>query len=301
MAAAEDVPMQAQDPHTLPSGEITLDAVLAEAWRGKWIILACGAMFAGLAAVAAFIMTPKYRAEIVVIPVKADDARSALSSMVGQLGGLAGLAGVSLGGGGNKDEYLQYLRSAAFTARFIEDEQLLPVLFADRWDAQAQRWDVADPADVPTLADGVRFFNRGVRAVEEERRTGIVTLIVVWKDREQAARWANLLVERANRDLRERAIKEAQASIDYLDSELAKTSVIELRQAIYRLVESQIKTVMFANARPEYAFKVIDPAVAPDADDVVRPKKLAMILVGGVLGGGAGFLLVLWRLRRVPR
>lgn len=293
--------MNTQDHDALRPGVLTLDAVLAAAWRGKWIIVACAVLLAVLAGVAAFLMTPRYRAEIVVIPVKADDARSALSSMVGQFGGLASLAGVSLGGGSNKDEYLQYLRSNTFTARFIEDERLLPVLFADQWDAQALRWDVDDPADVPTLADGVRRFNRDVRAVQEERRTGIVTLTVVWADRELAARWANLLVERANRDLRDRAIKEAQASIDYLDLELAKTSVIELRQAIYRLVESQIKTVMFASARPEYAFKVIDPAVAPDADDVVRPKKLAMILIGAVLGGGAGFLLVLWRLRRLPR
>jgi hypothetical protein len=246
-------------------------------------------------------MTPKYRAEVVMVPVKADDSRAALASMVGQLGGLASLAGVSLGGGGNKDEYLQYLQSNAFTARFIEDEKLLPVLFADRWDANNNRWDVDDPADVPTLADGVRLFERSVRAVQEDRRTGVVTLAVVWKDRELAARWANLLVERVNRDLSERAIAESDASVRYLEGELAKTSVLELRDSIYRLIENQIKTVMLANVRQEYAFKVIDPAVAPDVDDVVRPKKLAMILIGGVFGGAIGLLLVLWRLRRQPR
>ena len=293
--------MSAEDQDGIRPGEITLDAIIATAWRGKWIVLACAVLLAGLAAVAAFIMTPKYRAEVVMVPVKADDSRAALASMVGQLGGLASLAGVSLAGGSNKDEYLQYLQSNAFTARFIEDEKLLPVLFADRWDANNNRWDVDDPADVPTLADGVRLFERGVRAVQEDRRTGVVTLTVVWRDRELAARWANLLVERVNRDLRERAIAESDASVRYLEGELAKTAVLELRESIYRLIENQIKTVMLANVRQEYAFKVIDPAVAPDVDDVVRPKKLAMILVGGVFGGAIGLLLVLWRLRRQPR
>lgn len=293
--------MSVEDQDGIRPGEITLDAIIATAWRGKWIVLACVVLLAGLAAVAAFIMTPKYRAEVVMVPVKADDSRAALASMVGQLGGLASLAGVSLAGGGNKDEYLQYLQSNAFTARFIEDEKLLPVLFADRWDANNNRWDVDDPADVPTLADGVRMFERSVRAVQEDRRTGVVTLTVVWKDRELAARWANLLVERVNRDLRERAIAESDASVRYLEGELAKTTVLELRESIYRLIENQIKTVMLANVRQEYAFKVIDPAVAPDVDDVVRPKKLAMILVGGVFGGAIGLLLVLWRLRRQPR
>jgi uncharacterized protein involved in exopolysaccharide biosynthesis len=101
--------------------------------------------------------------------------------------------------------------------------------------------------------------------------------------------------------LRQRAIDEAQASIDFLNAELTETSVVELRQALYRLLENQIKTVMFAKVRDQYAFKVIDPAVAPDADDVVRPRKRAMILLGAVFGGVAGLLVVLWRMRRVPR
>jgi uncharacterized protein involved in exopolysaccharide biosynthesis len=268
--------MQATQP-----GWITLDTLLAEAWRRKWLVAACVVVFGALAAVAAFIMTPMYQAQVVVIPVQGDDGRAALSSMVGQLGGLAGLAGISLGGGGNKDEYIRFLRSTDFTARFIEDENLLPVLFADQWDPERGQWNVDNPADVPTVADGVRLFDERMRNVSEE-----------------AAKWANLLIERANHDLRKRAIAEAQASTDYLNAELAKTSVLELRQAIYRLLENQIKTVMLANVRDQYAFRVIDPASPPDPDDTVRPKRLAMILLGMVGGGGVALLIVLWGLRR---
>jgi len=289
---------QQQATQAAQPGWITLDAILAAAWRQKWLVAACVAVFAGLAAAAAFTMTPMYRAQVVVIPVKADDGRAALSSMVGQLGGLASLAGVSLGGGGNKDEYIRFLRSSDFTARFIEDEKLLPVLFAKRWDAERGQWNVEDPADVPTVADGVRLFDAGMRNVSEEKVSGIVTLTLVWSDRELVAQWANLLIERANRDLRKRAIAEAQASTDYLNAELAKTSVLELRQAIYRLLENQIKTVMLANVRDQYAFRVIDPASAPDPDDTVRPKRLAMILLGMVFGGGVALMIVLWGLRR---
>ena len=292
--------MSEQHLEALQADEFTLDGAIAAAWRGKWIILSGVFLFAALAAAAAFLMTPKYRAQVVMIPVKSDDTRAALASMAGQLGGLASLAGLSLGGGGNKDEYLQYLNSYGFTARFIEDEDLLPVLFEERWDGQGGSWNVKDPDDLPSMADGVRKFTRGVRAVQEERRTGIVTLAVVWKDRELAARWANLLVERANRDLRQRAIDEAEARQKYLDEELTRTSVVELRQSIYRLIENEIKSVMLAKVREEYAFKVIDPAVVPDADDMVRPKKLAMILIGAVFGGAVGLLIVLWRLRREP-
>ncbi|NJD31288.1 MAG: hypothetical protein FIB04_05315 [Gammaproteobacteria bacterium] len=276
---------------------ITLEAVFAAAWRMRWMVIGCLVLATGLAATAAFIMTPKYRADVVMIPVKADDTRSALSSVVGQLGGLASLAGVALGGGGNKDEYIAYLRSHDFTARFIEDEKLLPVLFYRKWDAKNGRWNVENPEDVPTIADGVELFDKGIRSVQEDRRTGLVTMSILWRDRELAARWANLMVERVNRDLRARAIAESEASIEYLNSEVAKTGVVELRQSLYRLVENQVKTIMFAKVRSQYAFKVIDPAYVPDADKYVRPKRLAMILIGALAGLVGGLVLVALRLR----
>ena len=65
--------------------QITLDAVFAAAWRRRWLMLACVVLATGLATAAAFVMKPKYLVEVVMIPVKADDARSALSSVVGQL------------------------------------------------------------------------------------------------------------------------------------------------------------------------------------------------------------------------
>jgi uncharacterized protein involved in exopolysaccharide biosynthesis len=277
--------------------QITLDAVFAAAWRRRWLMLACVLLATGLATAAAFVMKPKYLVEVVMIPVKADDARSALSSVVGQLGGLASLAGAALSGGGNKDENIEYLRSYDFAARFIEEENLLPILFAKKWDAQNGRWNVDDPEDVPTVSDGVRLLDR-IRNVQEERRTGLVTLSLKWRDRELAARWANLMVERVNRDLRARAIAEAQASIDYLNTELAKTGVVELRESLYRLYENQVKTIMFAKVRSQYAFKVIDPAFVPDADRFVQPKRIPMILIGALGGLLGGFLLVAFLLRR---
>lgn len=280
-----------------PRDQISLDAVFAAAWRRRWLMLACVVLATGLATAAAFVMKPKYLVEVVMIPVKADDARSALSSVVGQLGGLASLAGVALSGGGNKDENIEYLRSHDFAARFIEEENLLPILFAKKWDAQNGRWNVDDPEDVPTISDGVRLLDR-IRTVQEERRTGLVTLSLKWRDRELAARWANLMVERVNRDLRARAIAEAQASIDYLNSEIAKTGVVELRESLYRLYENQVKTIMFAKVRSQYAFKVIDPAYVPDADRFVQPKRIPMILIGALGGLLGGFVLVAFLLRR---
>lgn len=281
-----------------PALQLTLDELLELTWRRRLLVIASVLVFAALAAAASFVMTPRWRAQVVIVPVKGDDMRGVLSSALGQLGGLASLAGLGASGGGNKEENLQFLSSRGFLASFIEEEQLLPVLFAKKWDATQGRWIVDDPDDVPTIADGVRYMDSKVRSVQEERRTGIVTLSIVWKDPVVAARWANLMVERANRDLRARAIRDAEASKAYLNAELGKTDVVELRQSIYRLLENQIKTIMLASVRPDYAFRIIDPAVPPDLDEKIRPKRTVMTVLGALAGGVFALLVIGWQWRR---
>ena len=281
-----------------PALQLTLDELLELTWRRRLLVIASVLVFAALAAGASFVMTPRWRAQVVIVPVKGDDMRGVLSSALGQLGGLASLAGLGASGGGNKEENLQFLSSRGFLASFIEEEQLLPVLFAKKWDATQGRWIVDDPDDVPTIADGVRYMDTKVRSVQEERRTGIVTLSIVWKDPVVAARWANLMVERANRDLRARAIRDAEASKAYLNAELGKTDVVELRQSIYRLLENQIKTIMLASVRPDYAFRIIDPAVPPDLDEKIRPKRTVMTVLGALAGGVFALLVIGWQWRR---
>ena len=260
---------------------------LADLWQAlirhkAWIVgitLLCTA--AGAAA--AFLMTPVYRAEVVVIPVSGEEGRGGLAALAGQLGGLASLAGVDLGGsGGRKEETLAILRSRAFTERFIRERNLLPVLFADKWDAAKGRWRVDDPDDVPTLGDAWRFFNERVRTIQEDRRTGLVTLAIEWTDPEVAAEWANELVRRANDTIRARDIEEAERSIRYLDEQLARTNVIELQQALYRLKEAQIKKIMLARTHEEYAFRVLDPAVPPEKH--VRPNRPLVVALGLLVG-----------------
>jgi uncharacterized protein involved in exopolysaccharide biosynthesis len=121
----------------------------------------------------------------------------------------------------------------------------------------------------------------------------LVSLQIDWRDRVEAAAWANELVERLNAEMQARALAKANASLGYLEKELAASSVVETRDAINRLIESQIKTRMVANTTREYAFRVVDRAMAPDADDPVWPVKSLFFLCGPLLGLGVGIGLIL--------
>jgi uncharacterized protein involved in exopolysaccharide biosynthesis len=170
---------------------------------------------------------------------------------------------------------------------------MLPVLFSDRWDAARGTWR-ADASE-PTLNQALDLFDGSIRTVREETRSGLIILQVEWRDRELAARWANALVEVANRILREAALRDADESIHILQQEAAKTSSLEVRDAIYRIVESQIQSRTIATVREQFAFKIVDPALVPDPDAWIWPRRSLLLLFGMVLGLAVGVSVASWR------
>jgi uncharacterized protein involved in exopolysaccharide biosynthesis len=208
------------------------------------------------------------------------------------LGGLASLAGISLKSGDIETEQaLAILRSRQFTEAFISEHALMPKLFAKQWDATAGTWKTGRKP--PTPAKAYEYFDRRVRSIVQDKKTGLVRLQIEWRDPEEAALWANSLVERLNRETRTRAIEKADASLGYLREELKGTSISEVRDAINRLVEAQIKQRMLANVTSEYAFRIVDRALPADRDDPIWPKKLLLIAGGPVLGGFLALIGVL--------
>jgi uncharacterized protein involved in exopolysaccharide biosynthesis len=249
-----------------------------------------------LSAVVVNLVSPVYQAEVLLVPAGMEDTTSGLSALTNQFRGLASIAGISTPSISSKDQTIAILKSRSFTEAFIESENLLPILFASMWDSEAKQWKAVSKDEVPTIADGVELFDDDIRMVSDDASTNLVTLRIEWYDRELTARWANRLIERFNEDIRNRDIAEAQRSIEFLSRELKKSDNIESRQGIFGLLQQQIEKIMVANVREDYAFKILDPAVAADADHYVRPNKLAIIVSCGVLGLFFAILVVALRI-----
>jgi len=276
--------MTIPDADTIDSREL-FSRLLARKW---WIVSSVLVFTAALTA-AAFLMTPIYRATTVLVPANTTQGSSGLGAL-GQLGGIASLAGINVGPKGSMtDEALAVLKSRGFTEQFIVDERLMPKLFSRRWNAVTGTWK----GRPPTPAKAYRYFNEKIRSIDQDKKTGLVTLQIDWKDRNEAALWANELVDRLNQVMRQRAIAESDASLGFLTSELQSSNEVVTREAIGHLMESQIKQRMMADVTKEYVFRIVDRAMAPDADDPVKPQKVAMIAAGAFLGLLVGCVLVM--------
>lgn len=256
-------------------------------WRGKWLIIAVTAVFAIAAVTYALMAHEWYRAEVLMAP--ADEKASA--SLGGQLGGLAALAGVTVGSGGESAEAIAVLESREFAREFIEDLDLLTVFFADDWDAQQERWRGNDPSKTPDIRDGVKYFHENVLRVSEDRQTQMVTLAIEWTQPELAAEWANALAQRLNIRLRDRALREAETNVAYLQAEIVRTNVVTLQQSIGRLLENELQKLMLARGNEDFAFRIVDRAWPPK--ERVRPKRALIAVIGTLAGGALGVVWVL--------
>lgn len=301
-----DAPMNDTDkrnPYT--AEELTFLELLKVLGDYRWLIVAVTAAVVITATVLAFTLTPVYRAEVLIAPADSGSGASTggISSLVSRLGSLSGFGGFSrLAQQDQMAQGLATLESPRFTRDFIEDNNLLPVLFAGKWDAERGEWNVEDPEDIPTLADGYVLFKEEIRNIEE-MDSGIYTLSIEWTDPELAAQWANELVSRLNERLRRRAIDEANQTIEYLNGEVEKTRVVELQQAIYAMIESQINVRTMANVRDEFSFKVISPAIPAEEDRFVFPNRPLFIAGGVILGPVLGVFLsfLIFAIRRIQR
>ncbi len=274
--------------------QISLFAIGRFLIRNARLIVLCFLIGGIAGAGISYTRTRYWRSEVVFAPTNGSGGIGDLGG--GSLGGLAALAGVNIGGAGKRsEEFLEYLRSQGFTRQFIEKHDLLPVLFANKWDARAGKWKTDDP---PTLADGEKRFSKKLRQITEDRRTGIVKLAITWSDRELAAKWANLFIAEADDALRQRAIAEYTRSLAYLTNESANTSVVELRAAIYKTMESELRDAMLARTRDAYAFKILDPAIVRDYKDRDSPNRILYGLGGALAGLLTGIIIAASRRRR---
>jgi uncharacterized protein involved in exopolysaccharide biosynthesis len=261
---------------------LSLRSVSRDVWRDRRWVFAIVAASSLLSVVIALVSRPVYRAEAVVAPVGDDKSFGALGGMGSQLGGLASLAGVSIGKDDQWQQAVAILRSRHLIEQLVASENLIPILFPKK---SAATFSIRlGAAAGPTMGDAVKSFRERVLQIREEPKTGLVTVRVEWFDPNLAAVWANRLTGLADQEIRERTISDASTALKALAHELDDAGSIELRTAISRLMESQLKAKMAAGIRRDYAFRIIDNAIPPDLDKRIQPTRTTMVLAGTLAG-----------------
>lgn len=302
----------AKFPSAVQDDEIDLRELFSVIWQGKWLIIAITAVFA-IGSVVFAIMQPNiYKSEALLAPAS-EEQGGGLSGLASQFGGLASLAGVNLGakGGTDKTELaIEVLKSRQFTSDFIQRHNILVDLMAvEKWNRDADKL-IYDPElyneqtstwvrevkapfkPEPSMQEAYKVFSKMI-AVNKAKETGMVTISVEHLSPAVAQQWVAWLIQDINKVMKDRDVAEANRSSEFLNKQIALTNVADIRTILYKLVEEQAKTIMFAEVRDEYVFKTIDPALIPE--EKAKPKRALICVLGTMLGGMLGVMIVLVR------
>jgi len=261
-------------------------------WKGRWLVLVSVLALGLLSTAYALFATQWFLAQTVLTPSSPQNPQG-LAGQIEGFGALADLAGLNVKGR-NTDEPIAVLKSRDFARQFIEEQGLLHVLLWERWDAQAGHWKETDPQRQPDIRDAVGYLDKNVLQVQEDKKTGLVTVGIRWTNPTVAALWANTIVDRLNQQMRTRALAEGEANIAYLQKELTtNVSQVPMQQAIARLLEAELQKVMIARGNHEYSFRIVDHAAVPKYRD--WPKRTIIVAIGILFGGFLGMFAVFVR------
>ena len=176
------------------------------------------------------------------------------------------------------EEALATLTSRSFIERFISERQLLPTIFSKSWDIENKSW-LQDLDETPTISDGYELI---VDSLDIQFDASLITIELRFHDKMEIAFILNSLISDVNSFIRNTSILDSQKNISFLEEEIAKTQLTGSREMLFRIVEQQTQSIMLANTREDYAFRIIDPAIKPSQP--AGPNRKLIVIIGFILG-----------------
>jgi len=164
---------------------------------------------------------------------------------------------------------------------------------SDIYDVASGKWVSgagSSKVRIPSMQKAYGEF-REILSVTQDKKSGFVKVAVEHYSPTLSKDWVDWLVEDVNAMILKQDVAEAEQAIAYLNEQIKKTSLSDLQNVFFALIEEQTKTVMLANVSPEYLFQTIDPAIAPELK--TRPKRSLIVILAALFGGMVGIVVVL--------
>jgi len=289
--------------------EIDLRELFGVLWAGSRKIIAITAVFAFVSVIYALSLSDQYKATVLLAPANSDS--SDLSGALGQLGGLASLAGVDIGGGESSESQMaqEIMKSWSFIDVFIAENNISVEVYAaegwsrgsnelqiddDIYDAETKTWLIENDntGEVGPPSSWVLFQAFSERlVVSENKKSGLVSVSIEYYSPQIAKQWLDMYVAAINAHMQQRQMEKVTNNINYLQAQIEKTSIAEMREVFYTIIAEQTKNKMMTEASPEYAFVAVSPSMVPEVTS--QPQRRFIYILGTLLGGMLSVLLVL--------
>jgi uncharacterized protein involved in exopolysaccharide biosynthesis len=249
-----------------------------------------------------------YKAEGLLVPIS---SKENVGGNVQNLGGLASLAGISLtDSSDNSAVAFEKLHSLSFFEEKILPQINLPDLMAvESWspssnvitydpeiyDEQTKVWTreiTALQTPEPSAQESFKVFMEHLTFFQDIK-TKLVTISARHQSPFIAKQWADLVISEINSFYREKDRSEATFAVDYLNEQLSKTRLSEVKVVIAEVLAQQIQTLTLIEANNNYVFDFIDPPAVMEKKS--EPRRAIICIIGALVGGFIGAIFALFK------
>ena len=240
--------------------EFSIKDLLEAIWMNRFLVILFPLLVGSITALYTLTLPNMYRAEILL----ASSESKTQSPTIAQ-SGLAALAGINLPSGIDEKTLiaLETLKSRKFISEFLIRHEALPALMAPiSWNSKEDILEVGEYHG--SIQEATKRFQKIFFVEKLSQVQPFVLMTITHISPTHARDWLTSMVEDLNQGLSERDVTEVENSIKYLEEQINNTNVSDLKQLFYSMIEAQTGKAMLAEVRPEYAFRVIDPAIAPE-------------------------------------
>ncbi len=293
------------------TSEVNLIDLINILWAHKAKVISITLIFAIGSVILALSIPNQYKATALLAPAQSETG--GLSNALGQLSTFAPFAGVGLGLGQRSESRVaqEIMKSWSFVETFISDNDLaIEIYAAEDWnkntdeiqinetvyDMQTSTWlledSETDELRPPTSWELYEEFSK-ILSVSEDIKSGLVTVSIEYFSPYKAKTWLDMYIGAINKHMQERQVAKATNNIEYLETQISKTSIAEMREVFYTIIEEQTKNKMVAEASPEYAFVAVSPSMVPEEKS--KPRRAQICIIVTLLGGLISSIGVLLR------
>ena len=262
---------------------LELTRTLLQAWK---TIVGITIVCIGLAVAYALHTPETFKAETLLAPAQEDE--TAASSLLNKFGGLVAIAGVKDKSSSFMSRVMGTLKSRQFLESFILEHNLLEQIFSDQWNPERKEWIPRKDGTTVQISDGVNLLSGSILC-QEDKQSSLYTVSVTLSDSHLATFICNKVVVALNSKFRERAIERSLLKVKHLKEELSKTSLSDMKNVLFTMLQAEKQKAMLANITQNAAFEVIDPAFT---GSLIKPNRKLVIAIGGVCGGFLGIFVV---------
>ena len=288
--------------------EIDLSVLITALFQGKWIIIGFTSIASIIIVLYSLSLPNIYKAEALLVPISSNEN---VGGNIQELGGLASLAGISLSEGSDTSAIaLEKLQSLSFFEEILLPQINLPDLMAvESWDPYSN----SITYDKEIYDDSTKTWTREITSLQTPEPsaqesftafmehigalTDIKTRLISISAKHQspfiAKQWADLVIKELNIFYREKDKKEATFAVDYLNEQISRTRLSEVKLVISEVLAQQIQTLSLIEANENYVFDFIDPPAVMEKKS--EPRRAIICIVGALIGGFLGAIVALFR------